>query len=219
MDKHQPPPSWRHLRRLTATLSGGTVELSNDGATANVLGTSSQFNVTSGGELQVLAPSAGQTNPLGQAAIAESGGILQFISAPAPTLVNLGNNVTLSGAATSTIDLAGAVTGVTLGTLTSGSGNTLTTAASGGGTNHTLTFAGAVLTGNATFSPVAATNITISGGVTESPGPFSLTLNSGTLSLDGTGAYTGGTIVNGGTLVVGTMRRALRKRWRPRPSP
>src|ERR1051325_4097475 len=108
------------LTPLAATISGGTLALTNTAsAPANSIGSTSTFSVTAGGTLQVAG--AG-TDPLGQAAIVDNGGLLQ-VTAGVSTNATLPNPFTVGANTTSAIDLAGAVTGVTLGSLTANSGS------------------------------------------------------------------------------------------------
>ena len=95
-------------------------------------------------------------------------------------VVTLGN-----GATTGTLDLGGFTN--TVGGLSGGAGNLVTNTSSG---SATLNFAG----GSSTFGGVIQ-----DGG---SGGQVALNITSGSLTLSGTNTYSGGTMINGGTLAV-----------------
>lgn len=86
-----------------------------------------------------------------------------------------------------------------LGTLTIGANTLNVTAANVG---YSAGFAAVTLTGNATFSPAQYATLTL-GAITPSGGDYNLTKTGvGTLRLTGTNDYAGGTVLNGGTVVV-----------------
>jgi autotransporter-associated beta strand protein len=92
--------------------------------------------------------------------------------------------------------------------LAPGSGGTLTLGTAAGGSiavlagTHVIS-APLVLAGSADVAPVAGTQLTIFGNISETGGSQSLTLSdAGTLVLSGTNSFSGGTTVTAGTLVL-----------------
>ncbi|NBV39431.1 MAG: hypothetical protein EBS00_07730, partial [Verrucomicrobia bacterium] len=123
------------------------------------------------------------------------------------TGLNFARNTTVSSDATITSDRLTTGPGVThtLGTLSIGA-QTLTTARGSNASTGTggITFGATTLTGNATLSTGANTNLTL-GAIGESGGTgFNLTKSgSGTLTLSGANTSTGTTNITAGTLTLG----------------
>ena len=123
--------------------------------------------------------------------------------------INQGVSGTSSSSAVGTgnLTIAGGTINNTSGsnTITLGTNNTQTWSGdfAWSGTNALNMGTGAVsLTGNRIITASGANALTVGGGIS---GGASLTLaGSGTVILNGTNSYTGGTVINGGTLVFGT---------------
>jgi len=141
---------------LTATVSGGTLQLTNTSATANVIGNTSTFTVNTNG---ILEGSADPTNPaLGSAAVVLSGGTLQLDAAPTAAST-LANAVSVNAAASSTLKTTGI------------KAISLTNAVTFGGNNDNLTVSGtapltlgnlALASGGDTLTQTATSPVTVS---------------------------------------------------------
>jgi T5SS/PEP-CTERM-associated repeat protein/autotransporter-associated beta strand protein len=160
----------------TTTLSGGTLRLAN----ANALGTAQRTLNLEGGTLHLAANTGSTFN---------------------------GTNVVLRGDATIVSDRGstnGAGVAHTLGTLSLGSHTlTATRGALATSGNAGLVFGATTLAGSPTISVGTGAALTL-GAVGETGGARGLTkAGAGRLTLSAAGDYTGGTSVDGGTLVAG----------------
>ena len=161
--------------------------------------------VVSGGTWKLNGPSTSWANAANWlSGTVPSGGTVTFAGAPAGS-----TSVTLDGPQS-----AGALVfnpSTTNGyTISQGTGGALTLGASAGGSiavlsaTHSIA-APLVLAGPLTVDPTAGTELSISGGISQSPAGQSLTLDGpGELILSGTNSYTGGTFVEAGTLIANT---------------
>ena len=165
------------------TISGGTLQLGNGGATGSILG-----NIVNNG---ILAFNRGDEFTFANT-ISGSGTVRQ---AGTGTLVLTGSNSYGGGTVIESGTLsvsADANLGAASGGLTLGGGTLATTASFVSTRTVTLT------TGGGTFDVSASTTLTLSGAI---GGGGSLTkTGDGMLMLTGTNTYEGGTIVNAGTL-------------------
>jgi fibronectin-binding autotransporter adhesin len=200
----------------TILAGGGALEKTTSGTvTLSGANTFSGGATVSAGTLSVTVAGA-----LGTGALTLDGGTLEVVSNSA---LALNRNTTVSSDSTIAVNRSssnGAVTH-TFGTLSIGQDTlTLTRGATGTGTGG-ITFGATTLTGDATFAPGSNTLLTLAsvtgtdtgftvngaGGLAIS-GAFSvgngdLTLNAGSLTLNGTTSYDA-TTVSGGSLTLGT---------------
>ncbi len=181
-------------------VNGGTLNLSL--ANNYTGGTTLTGSTTAGGTLVV-----GNNGSLGTGGISFSGGTGTNVTLSASTAVTMANSVTANGAGTETIGGSNSITFT--GTLSqTGAGSRVLVINNTGGTtfgDFVLTTAGS--TAARTFVFAGSGNTTITG--TTSDGAFAgssiLDSNSGTLSLEGAGTFTGGvTAGGGGTILLGT---------------
>lgn len=201
-------PAVANVLKLTAagTYSGGTtVNTGTLQVAANYALGSGAIAINNNGVLQVntnggLTSSADNTTPL---AITMAPGSKLWLKNT--TNATFGSNVTTT-AATGTVTIVGGnFTGSvnTLGTLTTGAAQTFTPGTGAGGGN-TLNLGTVSLGGNTIFDIAytsgAQNQIWTLGAVSGSG--YSLTKNSnGTLILNASNSYSGGTVLNGGTLI------------------
>ncbi|MES2598301.1 MAG: autotransporter-associated beta strand repeat-containing protein [Verrucomicrobiota bacterium] len=184
--------------------SGGITK--NDAGVLRLDGVNTFTGVTTLNAGTLMATTSAQALGTGTASLIINGGTLHLAADASTTF---GRNTTITGDATIVVDrLIGSASSVTqtLGTL-SLAGVTLTI---NKGTNVTSTGNGQVTFGVTTFtgSPTISQNsrgIIQFGNISETGGAQSLTLAAGNGSsslviLNGTGAWTGGTIINSGTL-------------------
>ncbi|HEX3149406.1 MAG TPA: autotransporter-associated beta strand repeat-containing protein, partial [Gemmataceae bacterium] len=144
---------------LTATVSGGTLQLTNtSSAQPNVIGATSTFTVNTNG---ILEGSADPANPaLGSAAVVLGGGTLQ-LDAAATAASTLANAVSVSAAASSTLNTTGINPISLTNAVTFGGNDNLTVSGTAPLTlgNLALASGGDTLTQTAT-SPVTVSAIT-----------------------------------------------------------
>ncbi len=152
-------------------------------------------------------------SPFGASSILLNGGTLQLIASGSinstAETVNFGNDTTVGADATIYVNRVGGTASnktLGLGTLTIGANTLNVTAANVG---FSAGFSAVTLTGNVTFNPSLTYATLALGSITQSGGSYSLTKTGvGTLKLTGTNDYSGGTVLNGGTVVV-TSNAAL----------
>ena len=182
---------------LTATVSGGTLQLSNTGATANVIDNASTFTVNTNG---ILEGSADPTNPaLGSAAVVLSGGTMQ-LDAAATAASTLANAVSVNAAASSTLTTTGI------------NGISLPNAVTFGGSNDNLTVTGpapltlgtlSLANGGDTFTQNGTGIVTVN-AITGSLGQALTLAGTGTVALPNASAGDAApTILSEATVVVG----------------
>jgi fibronectin-binding autotransporter adhesin len=190
----------------------GAVTLVKAGAGTLVLANGNTYSggtIVHAGTLQAStgAFDAAPASPLGTGNATLNGGILQLrtpgvtgagtVGTTTAETVTFGNNVTVGDAVTIDVNRSTGFTvstnkTIALGRLTIGATQLGVT----GGNTYALKFSDVTLTGAATFSPTTAVLF-----ATDVSGPFALTkAGTGTMTLTDASTYSGGTILNAGTL-------------------
>ena len=215
LDRTSGTPAIDVVTSRTLTISSdiaGTDGLQKTGAGTLILSginnTYSGTTTLAAGTLQGYygGTSLNPVSPFGTSAILLNGGTLQLIASGSinstAETVNFGNDTTVGADATLYVNrVGGASTNKTmgLGTLTIGANTLYVTAAN---VAYSAGFSGVTITGNTTFSPGQYATLVL-GSITQSGGSYSLTKTGvGTLRLTSTNDYAGGTVLNGGTVVV-----------------